>query len=679
MLGSPRGTPEEYMTRQNNAGSVEEGSLLWEPSTELVEGARLADYKRWLTEHRGLSFDTYDDLWEWSVTELEAFWTSVWEFAEVRSYSPYTNVLAPSLTGNHVEGARWFEGATLNYAEHCLRRDDDAPAVIAAHESGSTTTTTFAQLRRRVAEFAAGLRALGVGPGDAVVAYLPNVTEAVVASLASASIGAAWSSCPPEFGTPSVIDRFQQVGPTVLIAADGYTYNGKRFDSLPAVAEIQAGLPSLTHTVVFPYMNKEPNVTGLDGALMWADVPVDGAELRFEPVAFDHPLYVVYSSGTTGVPKAIEHGHGGVLLEHLKAMTLHMNLGEDDCFFWFTTTGWMMWNFLISGLLVGSAIVVYDGSPAHPDMYALWRVAEKARITCFGVSAPFIVGCMKAGIDPSAELDVSSLRTVGSTGAPLPPEGFAWVYDKVGRDVLMGSVSGGTDVLTAFVMSTPTLPIHAGEMQCRALGCKVESFDEAGNALIDEVGELVITEPMPSMPVRFLNDPDGTRKHESYFDMYPDIWRHGDWLKVTGRGTCIIYGRSDSTLNRSGVRMGTAEFYRVVEDLPEVQDSLVIDTSQLGTEGELLLFVVLSEGVMLSDDVRKKIAVTIRQALSPRHVPNDVFAIDAVPRTLNGKKLEVPVKKILNGEDPLKAVSFDALGNPEAVEPFIALAAERNA
>jgi acetoacetyl-CoA synthetase len=665
------------MTETNGSGSVEEGALLWEPSQGLIDGARLTEYKRWLAEHRGLTFETYDDLWQWSVTEIEAFWTSVWEFSEVRSYSPYTRVLAPSPSGNRVEDARWFEGATLNYAEHCLRRDDDYPAVIATHESGSTATTTFAELRRQVAEFAAGLRALGVGPGDAVVAYLPNVTEAVVASLASASIGAAWSSCPPEFGTPSVIDRFRQVAPKILIAVDGYTYNGKTFDSLPAVADIQAGLPSLTHTVVFPYMADQPDVSGLTSPLMWSDVPVAGAELRFEPVPFDHPLYVVYSSGTTGVPKAIVHGHGGVLLEHLKAMSLHMNLGPEDCFFWFTTTGWMMWNYLLSGLLVGSTIVVYDGSPAYPDMYALWRVAEKAKITCFGVSAPFIVGCLKAGIDPSAELDMSNLRTVGATGAPLPPEGFAWVYDKVGRDVLMGSVSGGTDVLTAFVMSTPTLPIHAGEMQCRALGCKVESFDEAGHALIDEVGELVITEPMPSMPVRFLNDPDGTRKHESYFDMYPDVWRHGDWLKVTSRGTCIIYGRSDSTLNRSGVRMGTAEFYRVVEDLPEVADSLVIDTSQLGNEGELLLFVVLREGVELADELRKKIAGAIRSALSPRHVPNDVFAIAEVPRTLNGKKLEVPIKKILAGDDPNKAVSFDALGNPDAVQPFIALAAER--
>jgi len=657
-------------------GQVDEGTLLWVPSPELVERSRITHYMHWLAETHGKRFATYDDLWRWSVDDLEGFWGSLWEYFEIIAHWPYTQVLAPSLAGNRVEGARWFQGAKLNYAEHCLRRRDDHPAIIAAHESGSMTTITYAELWERTAEIAAGLRALGVGKGDSVVAFLPNNVEAVAATLAAASIGAAWSSCPPEFGTPSVIDRFQQLGPKVLLAVDGYTYNGKRFESLEAVARIQQSLPTLVRTVVLPYLDEQPSLASLTDAAYWDDFLVRGQELTFEPVPFDHPLYVLYSSGTTGAPKAIVHGHGGTLIEHYKGLALHMNLAEDDRFFWFSTTGWMMWNLLLSGLLVGSTIVLYDGSPAHPDMYVLWRLAERAKITCLGVSAAFVLGCMKAGIEPGKELDMGALRSIGSTGAPLPPEGYAWLYDKVGADLLVASISGGTDVLTAFTMSTTLLPIHAGEMQCRALGCKVESYDEVGMSVTGEVGELVVTEPMPSMPIRFLNDPDGSRLHESYFDVYPDVWRHGDWLKITPRGTCVIYGRSDSTLNRSGVRMGTSEFYRVVEEMPQVLDSLVIDTSQLGTEGKLLLFVVLAEGVELDDGLRSDISARIRGALSPRHVPDEVRVIAEVPRTLNGKKLEVPVKKILAGVAPSLAVSLAALANPVALDPFVELARE---
>lgn len=655
------------------SGFVAEGTLLWEPSPALRAGSEIGKYLQWLAEERGRSFDGYQSLWRWSVDDLEGFWSSIWEYYGVNA-TPYESVLSPAPDGKRVEGARWFRGAAFNYAEHALRRRDDGVAIIAVHESGATRSMSFAALAQAVGEAAEGLRKLGVGKGDSVVGYLPNVPEAVIAMLATASAGAAWSSCPPEFGTRSVIDRFQQLNPKVLFAADGYTYNGKPFDCMDAVREIQEELPTLSQTVLLPYLDLAVSPTSLSDAMLWADLAVAGAELRFEPVAFDHPLLVVYSSGTTGAPKAIVHGHGGALLEHLKVLSLHMDVRKDDRFFWFSTTGWIMWNIVISGLLLEASIVLYDGSPAHPDMYGLWRMVEQERVTHFGISAPYILGCMKARIEPAKTLDMSSVRCVGSTGAPLPPEGFAWVYDHVGDDLLLASISGGTDVLTAFVAGCPLLPVHAGEMQCAALGCKVEAFDDHGRAVADEVGELVITEPMPSMPVKFLNDPGGERYHESYFDVYHDVWRHGDWLKVTPRDTYVIYGRSDSTLNRSGVRMGTSEFYRVVEDMPEIADSLVIDTSRLGAEGRLLLFIVLKDGAQLDDALRSTVNGAIRHALSPRHVPDAIHVIAEVPRTLNGKKLEVPVKKILNGEPAEAAVSKDALANPGAVDFFVDLA-----
>ncbi len=648
-----------------------EGTVLWTPSNEERARANLTRYLAWLRDTRGLAFDSYDALWRWSVTDLEAFWASIWEFCDVRPRRPYTQVLPE----RRMFGARWFPGAELNYAEHALRRRDAHPAIVFASEDAPPETITYAELYEKVRAAAAGLRRLGVRRGDRVAAYMPNAPETVVAALATASLGAIWSSCAPEFGIRSVVERVRQIEPRVLVAADGYRYGGRSFDRTAEITEIRRQLPTLESTVLVPRLGGPVGPLPA-GVHPWAELAGGAAdrELVFEPVPFDHPLWVLYSSGTTGLPKAIVHGHGGVLLEMLKVLILHLDLGPEDRLFWFTTTGWMMWNFLISGLLVGTTIVLYDGNPAHPDLGVLWRLAERTGMTYFGTSAPYLLGCQKAGVEPARDADLGRLRAVGSTGAPLPPEGFEWVYEHVKRDLLLGSVSGGTDVCTAFILSCPLLPVRAGEIQCRGLGAKVEAYDPEGRSIVDEVGELVITEPMPSMPVGFWNDPDGRRYRASYFETYPGIWRHGDWIKITREGGCVVYGRSDSTLNRAGVRMGTSEFYRVVEDLPDVVDSLVVDTGELGKDGRLLLFVVLRAGAVLDAPLRDRIVAKIRRELSPRHVPNEIHAIAAVPRTLSGKKLEVPVKRILAGIAPDRAASVDALSNPEALGFFVDLA-----
>jgi acetoacetyl-CoA synthetase len=649
---------------------------MWTPSPERIERANLTRYQRWLAERRGLRFGSYDELWRWSVKDLDGFWSSIWEFFEVGGPAP-----APALAERRMPGARWFPGATLNHAELSLRRHDDHPALVFGSETGELGSIDYAELGRRVAAAAAGLRGLGVGKGDRVVAYLPNVPETVIAMLATASIGAVWSSCAPEFGVSSVVDRFAQIEPKVLVAVDGYRYNGRWHDRRDALAEVRRRLPTLEATVLVTGPGREGGDPAGDlggrarGAVPWGRLLEDGAgaELAFEPVAFDHPLWVLYSSGTTGLPKAIVQGHGGIALELLKSISLHLDLGPADRFFWFTTTGWMMWNFLVGGLLLGTTVVLYDGSPGHPDMGALWRFAERSAMTYFGTSAAFVLASMKAGAEPAREVDLSALHSIGSTGSPLPPEGFAWLYEHVTPDVLVGSTSGGTDVCTSFVTSCPLLPVHPGEIQCRSLGAKVESFDEQGRSVVGQVGELVVTEPLPSMPLFLWNDPDG----ESYFSTWPGVWRHGDWIEITERGSCIISGRSDSTLNRGGVRMGTAEFYRVVEGLDEVVDSLVVDASDPGGEGRLLLFVVLRPGTELDEELEQRIRAAVRAELSPRHVPDRIAAVAEVPRTLSGKKLEVPVKRVLAGVPLEQAVSQGALANPDAIHQVVALARDQ--
>lgn len=639
-----------------------EGDVLWQPSPEYVARARITRF----ADYMGVSAD-YQDMWRWSVDDLDGFWSGLAEWAGVRWAEPPTAALA----NRSMPGAAWFPGGRLNYAEHALFPPggvgDEDPAVIFVREDGLERTLSWSELRAEVAGVRGALEGLGVGVGDRVVGLVPNAPEALVAMLATVSLGAIWSSCSPDFGVRAAADRFAQIEPVVLFAVDGYRYGGRPFDISAHVEQLRQSLPTLRATVLVPYLDQEADVSG---GLRWADLIREAAEpLSFEPLPFDAPMWILYSSGTTGLPKPIVHGHGGILIEHIKQLALHLDLGRGDRFFWFTTTGWMMWNLLVSGLVVGSTVVLYDGNPMHPGPDSLWRMAESHRITSFGVSAPYIQACQKEGIRPAA-LGLADLRSVGSTGAPLSPEGFAWVYDAVKRDVMLSSLSGGTDVCTAFVGGVPTLPVRAGIIPCRMLGCAVAGFDEQGRPVTGQLSELVVTEPMPSMPVGFWGDPDGSRLRDAYFSSYPGVWHHGDWIKIDPDGSCVIYGRSDATLNRGGVRMGTAEFYRVVEEIPGVDDSLVIDTSGAGSEGKLLLFVVPEKGTDF-DELRERLRSAIRSQLSPRHVPDQITAITEVPRTLNGKKCEVPVKRVMAGLPLEKAVSPGALKNPEAMAAFL--------
>ena len=629
---------------------------------------RIGAYLDWLAAERGLDFATYAELWQWSVDDLDAFWTSVAEWSGVRWHAEPERALGEPA----MPGARWFPGATLNYAEHALAevgsRPDDV-AVVARSQTRGPVELTWAELADQVGRCRAGLQRLGVGRGDRVAAFLPNIPETLVAFLATASLGAIWSSCAPEFGTRSVVDRFAQIEPVLLLAVDGYQYGAKTVDRRDEVAAIEAALPTLRHTVHLAYVG-----TGADD---WTALLAEPGAAEFDAVPFDHPLYVLFSSGTTGLPKAIVHGHGGITVEHLKTTALHHDLGAADRFFWFTTTGWMMWNYLMSGLLVGATIVLFDGDPGFPDLTGLWQFAADTDVDVMGVSAPFLMASRKAGVVPPAH----HLRGIGSTGSPLPPDGFRWVHDVVGADVQVQSVSGGTDVCAAFVGAVPLLPVRAGEITCRLLGCAVEAFDADGAVCPPGVqGELVVTAPMPSMPVGFWGDPSGEKLRNAYFSDYPGVWRHGDWITFTDDGACVISGRSDATLNRGGVRLGTSDFYAVVEGLPEVADSLVVHLEGDDPDqpmGELVLFVALAPGAELDDDLRAAIVRGLRSELSPRHVPDAILAVPAVPRTLSGKKLEVPVKRILGGATADAVASRSSLADPTALDWYEQYAATR--
>jgi acetoacetyl-CoA synthetase len=644
----------------------ERGEVLWRPSADAADTTRLGAFIRRLGDAAG-GATTYADLWAWSIADLDGFWSALRQQFDLGHGG--TGVAIASAT---MPGAEWFPGSTWNYAEEALRHEPDGPAVIAESQTRGRIELSSAELRDQVARCRAGLQAIGIGRGDRVAAYLPNIPEAVVGLLATASLGAVWTSCPPEFGSRSVIDRLAQVEPAVLLAVSGYRYGAKSIDRSEELATILRGLPTVQHVVSIPYLSDD---LPAGDAITWAALLEHTGPLEFEQVPFEHPLYVLYSSGSTGLPKAIVHGHGGIICEHVKALALHCDLGPADRFFWFSTTGWMMWNYLVSGLLVGASIVLYDGEPAFPDLMNLWRMAADDEVTFFGTSAPFIVACRQAGLTPAAEVDLTAIRAVGSTGAPLPPEGFRWVYESVGNDLLLTSASGGTDVCTAFVGGCPLVPVRAGEISCSYLGVDVRALDERGRSVVGEQGELVVAQPMPSMPVAFWSDADGSRLRAAYYDAHPGMWTHGDWITIHDDGSSVISGRADATLNRGGVRLGTAELYAVVDDVPEVADSLVVFLEEEGGgPGELLLFVSLRAGTRLDDELRTRIGRELRQQLSPRHAPDRVIQVPAVPRTLSGKRLEVPVKRILLGATPDAVLSRDSLANPDSIDAFAEIA-----
>ncbi|TVQ42563.1 MAG: acetoacetate--CoA ligase [Saprospirales bacterium] len=651
--------------------------IVWKPDAELMENCNLTHYRKWLVEKGYLSTtdNDYEKLWQWSVNDLRLFWKSIAEYFGLTVEMDREKVLS----SDEMPGAKWFSSLKVNYAAQVFANaNSEFPALMAMSETRELESISWEALAFQIKKFRAHLLLSGVQKGDRVVAYISNIPEATAAFLACASLGAVWSSCSPDFGVGSVLERFSQIKPKVLLATDGYAYNGKNHCRLEKIGSIVAALDSLESVVLVPFYNGEKRPNSIEGVVWWTDLHEDEGELEFVDLPFDHPIWILYSSGTTGAPKAITHSHGGVLLEHLKYLHLQNDVRKGERFFWFSTTGWMMWNFVNASLLVGATAVLYDGSPGYPNLKVMWKFIQDAGIHHFGTSAPFLVACMKNKLHPAEDFDLSHLRSIGSTGSPLPPEAFDWVYKKVKKEVWLCSMSGGTDVCTAFVGSSPWKPVRLGEIQCRALGCDMHALDDDGKKLLAEVGEMVVMQPMPSMPVFFWNDEDGSRYRSSYFEHYPGKWRHGDWVEINDRGGLIIHGRSDATLNRQGVRIGTAEIYRAVDKINSIKDSLIVNLELSGGNHYMPLFVVMNEGQKLSDEVIAEIKSTLRATYSPRHVPDEVIEIAELPYTISGKKMEAPVKKILIGKPIGKAANTGAMKNPESLEFFVKFAKERS-
>lgn len=642
-------------------------TVLWRADQEDIRRSRLYDYQMWLSHHFHIQTEGYESLWKWSADNPSHFWESIAQYFNIKFHSPYYSVVSE----DPMPGTKWFEGGTINYAEHIFHAmKDTAEAIIFVNEQGDERIISNTEMWQEVSKMQQYLLHLGVGEGDRVCGFLPNIPEATYAFLATISLGAIWSCCSQDFGVSSVVDRFAQIEPKAFIAADGYYYGGKVHSKLHEIKEIKMSLPTLKETLIVSYTS-QANKTDITGVSFYANLRQPEKDLEFVPVEFNHPIWILYSSGTTGAPKAITHSHGGCLLEHLKYLAFHNDVHQGEHFFWYTTTGWMMWNFLQGSMLLGATIVLYDGHPGYPDLFKLWALAERHSIHHFGTSAPYLVSCMKAGIDPCSKFHLKNIRSIGSTGSPLPPEAFDWVYQSVHNNIWLCSMSGGTDVCTAFVGGVIEKPVIRGEIQCRALGCSLHAFDEQRQPVIDSLGEMVITKPMPSMPVFFWNDPGMKKYRASYFEDIPGVWRHGDWVRISPEGGIVIYGRSDATLNRHGIRIGTAEIYRVLNEIPEIEDGLIVNLELAGGRHFMPLFIKLKNSAKLDENLINTINNSLKKQCSPRHVPDTIVQVADIPYTISGKKMEAPVKKILLGMDVEESLNKDAMRNPESLAFFM--------